>query len=74
MIIYCLENCPNCDALKKLATALSYEYEVKHMDDPEVLTDLRFNGCFEVMAPIMQINERYYPYEEAREWLIGSAT
>jgi glutaredoxin len=58
--LYTLENCPHCEQLKERLTAAGYEFQEKNMQDGEALAEMRINGCFEVMAPVLLVDGRFY--------------
>jgi glutaredoxin 3 len=66
--IFTLPHCPNCERIMKLLDDDMHTYLVRSMEDPEALADLRFGGCFEVEAPIIQIGNNYYTYEKVMAW------
>jgi glutaredoxin len=64
IVIYTLPDCPRCDEVKRLLNENKVDYTTRSMDDPEALADLRFNGRFDVVAPVIENNGYYYTYEE----------
>ena len=63
-LIYTLPDCPRCEEVKQILNDNNFPMDVLDMNDPEVLADMRFNGCFEVVAPVIQFGDTYYTYEE----------
>ncbi|MDI9394931.1 MAG: glutaredoxin family protein [Euryarchaeota archaeon] len=64
VVVYTTERCPKCNKLKKFLEAKSVPFEVLDMSSPEALTELRFNGVFSVVAPVLQINNEFLTYTE----------
>jgi len=55
LIVYTLENCPNCETLKRFLKDIGANDYVEHdMSSAESLTELRFNGVFETLAPVIR--------------------
>jgi hypothetical protein len=54
LIVYTLENCPNCEMLKDFLASRKIAYQEKDMSSAESLTDLRVNGCFAMEAPVLR--------------------
>lgn len=68
--IYCLENCPNCNAIKQRLKKLNIQYITEQMDSAESITELRVNQCFIYEAPVIRVdNDVFMNYEEANKWL-----
>lgn len=59
VIIYTLEFCPNCDALKQFLRERTVQYKERDLSTPESLTELRINGVFVSEAPVLQKGERF---------------
>ncbi len=53
LIIYTLENCPNCEVLKEYMGAAGIRYIEKDLSTAESLTELRINGVFVQEAPVL---------------------
>lgn len=60
VIVYSLPCCPNCVALKDKLNMSKIPYKTMSMDSPEGITELRVNGCFAMMAPVLQVNDDFY--------------
>jgi|WetSurSiteA1Bulk_404760.scaffolds.fasta_scaffold314894_1 glutaredoxin 3 len=73
MILYTLTDCPNCDNVKRMLHAAGYEFEEKDMSSPESITEMRFNGCFEMNAPVLQIEDKFYNYDQLKDGKISEA-
>lgn len=54
LIIYTLEDCPNCELLKGFLREHGIPYSERDMATPEFLTELRINGVFVREAPVIQ--------------------
>jgi hypothetical protein len=54
LIVYTLEDCPNCELLKGFLTEHGIPYSERDMATPESLTELRINGVFVQEAPVLQ--------------------
>jgi glutaredoxin len=54
LIVYTLENCPNCEMLKEYLADRKVAYLEKDMSSADSLTDLRVNGCFAMEAPVLR--------------------
>ncbi len=59
LILYTLENCPNCEMLKDYLKTRKVRYHEKDMSSAESLTDLRVNGCFAMEAPVLRKNDLF---------------
>lgn len=64
IVIYTLPNCPHCNEVKNMLDHMMADYTARSMEEAEVIADLRFNGCFEMEAPIIQIGDKYLTYKE----------
>jgi glutaredoxin len=64
IIVYTLENCPNCELLKEYLSRAGAAYDVRDMMQPEALTDLRINGVFVREAPVLQIGSTFLTSKE----------
>lgn len=54
LIVYTLENCPNCDVLKRFLKKGGYTFVERDLSTAESLTELRVNGVFVTEAPVLQ--------------------
>jgi len=59
LIVYTLENCPNCEMLKEYLVSRKVAYREKDMSSAESLTDLRVNGCFAMEAPVLRKDDLF---------------
>jgi hypothetical protein len=46
--------------LKDKLNMSKIKYRTLMMDTPEGITELRVNGCFAMMAPVLQVNDTFY--------------
>jgi hypothetical protein len=60
LIVYTLENCPNCDQLKGFLKKNAYTYSERDLSSAESLTELRVNSVFVNEAPVLQKGEVFY--------------
>lgn len=66
--VYSTKTCPRCSILKATLARWERHYEEASLEDAKTLTDLRLAGCFEIEAPILQVDGIYYP---ARSLFLG---
>lgn len=59
LIVYTLENCPNCEMLKDYLHSRRIMYTEKDMSSAESLTELRVNGVFAMEAPVLRSDELF---------------
>ena len=64
ILIYSTTNCPNCRMLKQFLESKNYHYREVDMATPTALTELRMNGVFTMMAPVLQVGSKFYVYDE----------
>jgi glutaredoxin len=57
--IYTTAVCPKCRRLKEFLNVMAIQYDMKDMQSPEGLTELRFNGVFALDAPVLQIGSKF---------------
>lgn len=60
VIIYTMENCPNCVMLKETLDGLSIVYEEQNIETKEAIIDLRCLGCFPEEAPVLRFMNTCY--------------
>jgi hypothetical protein len=60
IIIYTMENCPNCEKLKETLNGLGIEYEEQNIETKEAIIDLRCLGCFPQEAPVLRFMNTCY--------------
>ena len=59
-VVYTLENCPNCEILKKGLTQNNITYHECDMASVESLTEMRMNGIFVREAPVLQLGTKFF--------------
>ena len=57
LVVYTLENCPNCEMLKEFLRSRRVRYTERDMASAESLTELRVNGVFAMEAPVLRSDE-----------------
>ena len=62
LILYTLENCPNCLQIKSKLIYCGYEFEEQPMDTAENIAELRYNACFAMEAPVLRVGDSFYEY------------
>lgn len=62
--VYTTTACPRCKILMNYLNEIGRRYEVASLEDPGVLAELRCEGFFGVMAPVIEVSGRYYGPEE----------
>lgn len=63
VIVYSTKTCVNCPILKELLNSNDILFKEIDMANPEILTDLSMKGIFARMAPILQIDDKFYNKE-----------
>jgi len=63
-IVYSTKDCPKCETLKDNLHKKGIDFEEKDMSTAESITELRVNGCFAMSAPVLQVDEKFYPVEK----------
>lgn len=58
--VYTTEVCPKCQRLKTFLQAQGIPFKTLDMQSPEGLAELRFNGCFALEAPVLQVGEEFF--------------
>ena len=59
LVIYTLENCPNCEMLKEFLRSRRASFAERDMSSAESLTELRVNGVFAMEAPVLRRGELF---------------
>ncbi|MDD1727135.1 MAG: NrdH-redoxin [Methanothrix sp.] len=67
LTVYSTSACPRCEQLKAALKKAGLNYENQDMSTPEALTELRVNGVFTLMAPVLQADDSFYTVEELFE-------
>lgn len=62
--IFSLPCCPRCDELKKYLSKKGIVVQHMEMDSAEGITELRINGRFDMVAPVLQIDDKFYGSDE----------
>lgn len=62
--IYSTKTCPNCEMLKRLLVKNNIGFKEVDMSTPAALTELRMNGVFTMMAPVLQIGGEFFTHKE----------
>ncbi|MEA1943948.1 MAG: glutaredoxin domain-containing protein [Euryarchaeota archaeon] len=64
IVVYTTNTCPKCKKLKEYLRSVAIEYEEADMSTPESLTELRVNGVFTMMAPVLQAEDSFLTLDE----------
>ena len=64
IVVYTTSACPKCKKLKEYLRSAAIEYEEADMSTPESLTELRVNGVFTTMAPVLQAEDSFLTLDE----------
>jgi len=64
LTVYSTATCPRCEQLKAALKKAGLHFENQDMSTPEALTELRVNGVFTLMAPVLQAGDSFYTVEE----------
>jgi len=67
LTVYSTSTCHRCEQLKAALKKAGLNYENQDMSTPEALTELRVNGVFTLMAPVLQADDSFYTVEELFE-------
>ena len=67
LTVYSTSTCSRCEQLKAALKKAGLNYENQDMSTPEALTELRVNGVFTLMAPVLQADDSFYTVEELFE-------
>ncbi len=59
IVVYTLDNCPNCEILKGYLAACGAAYDERDMMSAEALTEMRINGVFVREAPVLQKDKTF---------------
>jgi glutaredoxin len=62
--VYSLDNCPNCELLKRYLHERGILFAEQDMATPASLTDLRVNGVFVREAPVLRKDATFLTTEE----------
>ncbi|MDD1659942.1 MAG: glutaredoxin family protein [Methanomicrobiales archaeon] len=64
LILYTLENCPNCEMLKEYLKKKGIPFTEQDMASADSLTDLRVNGVFVMEAPVLRGGDTFLTSED----------
>ena len=64
IVIYSTSSCPRCAALKARLSQLGIPYQEASLEDSGVLAEMRCDGFFGVMAPVLENSTGYHGPEE----------
>lgn len=59
-----MKTCPKCNKLKEYLKSIEKMYEEADMSTPASLTELRVNGIFTTMAPVLQVKDAFLTCDE----------
>lgn len=60
LTVYSTPTCPRCEQLKAALKKAGLSFGSQDMSTPQALTELRVNGVFTLMAPVLQADESFY--------------
>ncbi len=60
IIVYSMENCPNCEKLKSTLNGFDILFEERDLETKEAIIDLRCLGCFPQEAPVLRYGNTCY--------------
>ena len=67
LTVYSTPTCPRCEQLKAALKKAGLSFDSLDMSMPQALTELRVNGVFTLMAPVLQADESFYTVEDLFE-------
>jgi len=62
--VYTTEICPNCKKVKEFLAAEGKEYAEVDITTAEALTELRMNGIFTLITPVVQIGSNFLMHND----------
>jgi glutaredoxin len=62
--VYTTEVCPSCKQLKQTLEQHDKTYQEVNIATPEALTELALSGVFTLSAPVLQVGDRFYTYDQ----------
>ncbi|HID19804.1 MAG TPA: glutaredoxin family protein [Methanophagales archaeon] len=62
--VYTTKICPNCKIVKEFLAAEGEEYKEVDITTVEALTELRMNGVFTLITPVVQIGSEFLTYND----------
>lgn len=69
LILYSLPDCTNCLDLKGVLASREMAYTERDMSTAESLTHLRVNGCFLMVAPVLEVNGKFLDFDAAKNFV-----
>lgn len=60
IIVYTIENCKNCAALKNYLSKLGAKFDERDMTASESAAELMSNGVFTLSAPVLQVGDKFF--------------
>jgi glutaredoxin len=60
IIVYTIENCKNCAALKNYLLKLGAKFDERDMTASESAAELMSNGVFTLSAPVLQVGDKFF--------------
>jgi glutaredoxin len=63
-VVYSLEDCTQCEALKSYLRHQGFSYREEDMGSAASLTELRIHGIFTMEAPVLQKGEQFLTTDE----------
>lgn len=64
MKVYRTKICPNCKIVKGFLAEAGAGYKEVDITNAEALTELRMNGIFTLIAPVVQIGSEFLTYDD----------
>jgi glutaredoxin len=65
--VYTTKICPNCEKVKKFLVTEGEAYEEVDITTADALTELRMNGVFTLITPVVQIGSEFLTHNELFE-------
>ncbi|MCD6202914.1 MAG: glutaredoxin family protein [Methanophagales archaeon] len=62
--VYSTKVCPHCKQVKDFLAAAGVEYEDVDITSAEALTELRMNGVFTLITPVLQVGSTFITHDE----------
>lgn len=67
VIVYTLEDCPSCDAVKAAFTDNGITFQTQDMGNIDVMTDLLYQDVTATTAPVVKINDKFFTDQEVKD-------
>ncbi len=64
LTVYSVPLCLGCQQLKDILKEKNIPFKEFDMSTPEGLTELRFNQCFAMQAPVLQVGKNFFQYKQ----------